>query len=237
MRKIGLFGLSGNPPHQGHLEMATNLHDVFHCEEVWMLVTPFNPLKGPGEYASLEDRVALCELLAAGYDWLKPTDLEKDLDSTYTVNTLRVLRERYPDYEFIWSMGKDNVHSFDRWQDWKTILAYHPMVLFDRPEYDDISACPAFVYAQQNGLVSDNNDDHNGHLELGFHFCHNIEIATSSTDIRKELLRDRNKCPDGLPQELYQYIISRGLFLPKTEQQLQLQSTNPKAAPQNSLII
>ena len=130
--RIGLFGGSFNPPHDGHREIALAALRRLGLHAVWWLVTPGNPLKNGADYAPLADRLASTRALAA-HPRFVVTDIEAHLGSRYTVDTIRRLTERYRGAKFVWIMGADNLAGFDNWFGWREIANRVPIAVFSRP--------------------------------------------------------------------------------------------------------
>lgn len=133
-RRVGIFGGSFNPPHLGHLAMATEARRRLDLSEVWMLVSPQNPLKPKKGMAPLAQRLAMCRAMAGRRRWLKPTDVESRLHTTFTYETLRALKNRHKNVEFVWLMGSDNLASFHKWEAWGRLMRLVPMAIFVRPD-------------------------------------------------------------------------------------------------------
>jgi nicotinate-nucleotide adenylyltransferase len=105
-------------------------------EEVWWLVSPGNPLKeGASDMAPLRARLASANR-AARRSIIRPTAIERKLNTRFTVDTLAALVRRYPNRQFIWLMGGDNLAQFHRWRDWRRIAAMMPIAVIARPGYD-----------------------------------------------------------------------------------------------------
>jgi len=130
--RIGLFGGSFDPPHEGHLEIARAALRRLGLDAVWWLVTPGNPLKQNGASAPLAERVAAARRLAS-HPRFVVTDIEARLGTRFTVETVRRLRERYAGVRFVWIMGADNLERFDRWFGWRDIANSTPIAVFSRP--------------------------------------------------------------------------------------------------------
>lgn len=133
-QRIGLLGGSFNPPHEAHVLISETARKRLNLDAVWWIVTPGNPLKSHSELAPQAERMAQCRTLAP-QPWIKITGFEADLSSPYTAATLDFLKMRYPAVRFVWLMGADNLSSFHRWQDWRTIAATFPMAVIDRPTH------------------------------------------------------------------------------------------------------
>jgi len=131
-QRIGLFGGSFNPPHEGHKLVSEIALRRLGLDQLWWLVTPGNPLKGKSELAALAERIEACRNLADDAR-VVVTDFETGLPTAYTAATLTFLKMRYPDTQFVWVMGADNLPRFHRWQQWREIFAAMPIAVVDRP--------------------------------------------------------------------------------------------------------
>lgn len=128
---IGLLGGSFNPAHDGHRYVSDVAKKALGLSTVWWMVTPGNPLKHSSELADLLTRIGLARQMAGHGDIV--TGIEGCLGTRYTVDTLRLLRRRFPKARFVWLMGSDNLASFGRWKDWGTIARAVPIVVVRRP--------------------------------------------------------------------------------------------------------
>ena len=134
---IGLLGGSFDPPHAGHVHITKEALKRFGLDHVWWLVSPGNPLKKNGP-APLADRMQAARALM-DHPRVTVTDIEAQLGTRYTAQTLAGLRRRYPGVRFVWLMGADNLAQFHRWQDWRWIMDTVPVGVMARPG-DRISA-------------------------------------------------------------------------------------------------
>uniref|UniRef100_UPI0035AF79E5 nicotinate-nucleotide adenylyltransferase n=1 Tax=Novosphingobium sp. TaxID=1874826 RepID=UPI0035AF79E5 len=144
--RIGLLGGSFNPAHGGHRRISLFARQALGLDEVWWLVSPGNPLKPKAGMAPLAARFASARRQARRAP-IRPTVIERDLGTRYTVDTLRALRRRYPKVRFIWLMGSDNLAQFDQWRDWRGIARAMPIAVIARPGYDGAAlASPAMAW-------------------------------------------------------------------------------------------
>ena len=130
--RIGLYGGSFNPAHEGHRLVSLLALKRLGLDRVWWIVTPGNPLKSTGELASLAERVADAREVSA-HPRIDVTDFEQAVGSRYTVDTLAFLKRRYPGVDFVWIMGGDNLAGFHRWRGWREIARMMPIAVIDRP--------------------------------------------------------------------------------------------------------
>ncbi len=135
-RKIGLFFGSFNPVHVGHMILANYMATRTGLDEVWIVVSPQNPFKKSNSLARDHDRLHLMELAIGDTPGLRASRVEFDLPKpSYTIDTLAVLHDKYPDYEFSLIMGSDNLVSFRKWKNYEIILRDYSLRVYPRPGY------------------------------------------------------------------------------------------------------
>jgi nicotinate-nucleotide adenylyltransferase len=130
--RVGLFGGSFNPAHEGHAHVAETARRRLKLDRVIWLVSPQNPLKARHETADLAHRLAGARRLARG-PGMVVTDLETRLGSAYTIDTVRALQARFPAVKFVWIMGADSLATFHRWRGWTQIMREVPVAVVSRP--------------------------------------------------------------------------------------------------------
>src|SRR5690348_14182410 len=119
MARIGLLGGSFNPAHRGHRRISLAAIRALGLDEVWWLVSPGNPLKAQArDMAPYEARLASAERMAR-HAPIRVSDFERQVNTRFTVDTVRQLKRRYPRNEFIWLLGSDNLPNFHLWRDWR----------------------------------------------------------------------------------------------------------------------
>lgn len=184
--KIGLYFGTFNPIHVGHLIIANHMAEHADLDQVWMVVTPHNPLKKKSTLLDDYHRLQMVHLATEDFPKIKPSDIEFKLSQpNYTVNTLVHLQEKYPDYEFSLIMGEDNLKSLHKWKNYEVILAHHDIYVYPR--------------------ISSEADN----LELKSHSkIHMIDapvVEISSTFIRDNIKNGKNIQPL-LPNKVWEYI-------------------------------
>ena len=130
--RIGLLGGSFNPPHEGHALITRLALRRLRLDRIWWLVTPGNPLKSLTGLAALKARVEAARGLDVGPK-VVVSDIEAQIESRFTYDTLRWLKRRAPRVHFVWIMGADNLRQFHRWRHWRAIADLVPIVVVDRP--------------------------------------------------------------------------------------------------------
>lgn len=134
-KKVGLFFGTFNPIHIGHLVIANHMAEFTDLEEVWLVVTPHNPLKQKSSLLEDHHRLELVYRATEGYDNLKPSDIEFGLPQpNYTIKTLVYLKEKYPDHEFCLIMGEDNLRGLHKWKNVELIIENHEIYVYPRIE-------------------------------------------------------------------------------------------------------
>ncbi|MDE6408811.1 MAG: nicotinate-nucleotide adenylyltransferase [Muribaculaceae bacterium] len=132
---IVIFGGSFNPIHTGHAMIANTVamrHDV---DEVWMMVSPRNPLKAKDEMIPEEERLRLVRLVADQCKDVKGSDFEFNLPRpSFTYNTLCELKKAYPEHNFKLLIGSDNWKIFNRWRDSERIISEFGVIIYQRPD-------------------------------------------------------------------------------------------------------
>jgi nicotinate-nucleotide adenylyltransferase len=138
MRKTGLFFGSFNPVHTGHMIIANYMATQTDIDEVWLVVSPHNPLKAKQSLARDHDRLHLVRLAIDDAPALRASDIEFALPKpSYTIDTLAYLREKYPDREFVLIMGSDNLATLPKWKNYELILRDYAIYVYRRPDYPE----------------------------------------------------------------------------------------------------
>ena len=132
---IGIFGGSFNPIHNGHIQVALAARRQAHLQQVWMMVSPQNPLKQPLAQP-FAMRYHLTRIAVHGIEGLQASAFEATLPTpSYTYHTLQALREQYPHLQFALIIGHDNWQHFDQWYRYADILRSTPIIVY--PRHDD----------------------------------------------------------------------------------------------------
>lgn len=130
---IGLYFGTFNPIHVGHLIIANHMAEYSNLEQIWMVVTPHNPLKQKSTLLDDYHRLHLVNLATEDYPKIKPSDIEFKLPQpNYTVNTLAHLKDKFPQHEFSLIMGEDNLKSLHKWKNYEYILENHNIYIYPR---------------------------------------------------------------------------------------------------------
>ena len=129
--RVGLLGGSFDPAHEGHVRISLHALKRFDLDQLWWLVSPGNPLKQKGP-ASLSRRLEYAKCFV-DHPRIKVTDIESQLQTRFTCDTLLELKALYPSTHFTWLMGADNLAQIHHWQDWQSIFEMMPVGVLARP--------------------------------------------------------------------------------------------------------
>ncbi|WP_281323065.1 nicotinate (nicotinamide) nucleotide adenylyltransferase [Flavobacterium aestivum] len=194
--KIGLYFGTFNPIHVGHLIIANHMAEHSDLDQVWMVVTPHNPLKKKSSLLDDYHRLQMVHLAAEDFPKIKPSDIEFKLDQpNYTVNTLVHLQEKYPNHEFSLIMGEDNLKSLHKWKNYEAILEHHAIYVYPRIS-TEIDTSLKGELAQQNLMFKN-------HPKI--HLIDAPVVEISSTFIRDNIKEGKNVQPL-LPHKVWEYI-------------------------------
>lgn len=195
--KIGLYFGTFNPIHVGHLIIANHLAEHSDLDQIWMVVTPHNPLKKKSTLLDDYHRLQMVHLATEDFPKIKPSDIEFKLTQpNYTVNTLVHLQEKYPSHEFSLIMGEDNLKSFHKWKNYEAILEHHNIYVYPRLE----------ARSRRDEIISTEIENLTLKNHPKIHLIDDAPIVEiSSTFIRDNIKRGRNVKPL-LPLEVWEYI-------------------------------
>lgn len=136
MKKTGLFFGSFNPVHIGHMIIANFMATQTDLSQVWMVVSPQNPLKQKASLASDYDRLHLVQIAIGDNPKLLASNIEFKLPQpSYTIDTLTYLKEKYPERDFVLIMGGDNLATLHKWKNYELILRDYAIYVYKRPNY------------------------------------------------------------------------------------------------------
>jgi nicotinate-nucleotide adenylyltransferase len=136
MARIGLLGGSFNPAHKAHRRISLHAMEKLGLDEVWWLVSPGNPLKAEAkDMAPFAARLASARRVARRAR-IRVCDFEQGEGTRYTIDTVRLLKRRFPKHRFIWLLGSDTLPNFHKWRDWRGLAREVPIAVIPRPGYD-----------------------------------------------------------------------------------------------------
>lgn len=190
-KQVGIFSGSFNPIHVGHVMLANYMQQFTYLDEVWIVVTPQNPLKKLSELLDDDIRLAMTELALEKFEMLKICDIEFYLPvPSYTIDTLHELSFRNSDCEFSLIIGGDNWEDFYKWKDYQTILEKYKIIIYPRlGEHMEIEE----RYKDTVQLV-------------------NAPIVEVSSTFIRQSIRERKNIRAFVPEKVYEYILENNLY-------------------------
>ena len=132
-KNIGLYFGTYNPIHVGHLIIGNFMAQYTELDEVWMVVTPQNPLKKKNNLLEDYHRLAMVQIAIEDNPKMHYSDIEFKLPKpSYTINTLAALEEKYPNHKFNLIMGEDNLRTLHKWKNFEQIIDNHKIYVYPR---------------------------------------------------------------------------------------------------------
>lgn len=191
MANIAIFGGTFNPFHIGHYEMLSGICELAFIDKVFLMPDNVPPHKTCDFLASDDDRINMCRLIANQFTKVELCLIEFEREGkSYTVDTVKLLRQKYPDDNFYIVIGGDMLTSFDTWFNWQELLCLVGIIAFKRDGIDDFdNAYQSLVQKGADITVIDKN--------ITF---------VSSTQLRHKI--DKSLLPDCI----YKYIIEKGIY-------------------------
>jgi nicotinate-nucleotide adenylyltransferase len=137
IKKVGLFFGSFNPIHTGHMIIAGYMLGFTDLDEVWMVISPHNPLKEKTSLLADNHRYYMVQLAVEDQPGLRSCNIEFKLPQpSYTIDTLVRLEEKHPDHQFVLIAGTDIFPTFHKWKNYETLLQNYKFYIYRRPGYD-----------------------------------------------------------------------------------------------------
>ena len=180
-KNIGLFGGTFDPVHSGHLRVSNRAISILELDEIWWIVSLSNPLR-INKISDFEERVSNAKKIVSN-SRVYVSDIEKKLNTSFTIDILTYLKREFPKTNFVWIMGADNLVYIDKWKNAELILSDYHLLVYPRP-----------------GV---NKESLRKHPHI--HFIEAPVMEISSSFIRKAIADGKDVC-HFLPQKTWKYI-------------------------------
>jgi len=192
MSKIGIFGGSFNPIHTGHAIIASYVMANSELDSLWLMVSPQNPLKDKKVAVSDFHRLRMTELVSRRIEGVTTSAFEFNLPRpSYTIDTLKALKEKFPNDEFFLVIGADNWCLFDKWKNGDEIISEFKILIYPRLGYEIV------IPESQQSRVK---------------VVDAPVIEISSTQVRN-MLKEYKSISFYVPESVERYIIENKLYM------------------------
>ena len=223
IQKIGILGGTFDPPHIGHLKLASHFAKLLHLDELLLIPSGEPWQKGSG-ITPAEIRFQLTE--AAGIDLARallylnvPTLVGIDrieidrAGPSYAIDTVKALRKRYGDQTSLtWLMGADSLIQLPTWNAWEELIQYVNFAVASRPQHDmKTELNPAVANLLKAHQTSDASALENQASGL-IYIDENLAIDISSSDLRTQLQRPGSLNSEQISASALQIITNLGLY-------------------------
>ena len=188
--RIGVFGGSFDPIHFAHLILAEQAREQVPLDRVLFVPAYRQPLKQSRHQARYEQRVEMLELAVAGYPVFEVSQAEKGRDPSYTVDTLRLLRQQHPTDELCLVVGSDCLPFLPQWHEPEEIARLATLAVAVRPDGTESVEPPSYFRFQRLKMP---------------------QVALSSTDLRERVSAGRS-IRFQLPRSVECYIETHRLY-------------------------
>lgn len=193
MKKVALYFGSFNPIHRGHEAIAQYFAELNLVDELWLVVSPQNPLKQIADLAPESERFAMVKKAMASIPHVQVSDVEFHLPKpSFTIDTLEYLGKKHPQNEWVIILGEDSIASIERWKDYEKLLRNYEVFIFPRKDVE------ANLHVTQD--------------QKSIRLFPAPLIPVSSTEIRQRIAKGESVSHLVSP-EVETYIRSKGLYL------------------------
>jgi len=135
--RIGIFGGTFNPIHNGHVKAVLEVQKTFFLDKVLMIPSYIPPHKGAPDVAPPSDRLQMVKLAVASYPQFVPSPIEIEAKGkSYSILTLAKLKQQFPDAAMFFILGVDAFLEIDTWREYKKVLEQCHFIVISRPGYD-----------------------------------------------------------------------------------------------------
>lgn len=200
--KIGLYFGTYNPIHVGHLIIANYMADYTQLDQVWLIVTPQNPLKKKNTLLEDYHRLAMVQIAVEDNEKLTASNIEFKLPQpSYTTNTLAYLKEKYPKHEFSLIMGEDNLRTLHKWKNYEEILANHSVYVYPR----------ALTEQERNELKDETKKENNLVQHKNIIVCDAPVMKVSASFIRNSI-KEKKDVRYLLTEPVFKYVTEMNFY-------------------------
>jgi len=184
MSTVLFFG-SFNPFHNAHYKIARFVIENQLADNLWFIVSPHNPLKDTDILIDSNHRLKMLNLIVNKHSEFQVCDIEYHLSlPSFTVNTLKKLKELYPQINFDILIGSDSLDQIHLWKDYRFILEHYKLLVFPRQNNYKIPQ----QYCQYNIILL------------------NTDVITLSSTFIREKAKKKEDISELIPECIYKYM-------------------------------
>lgn len=190
--RIGLLGGTFDPVHNGHISIFRSFTESDLIDQLWILLTPDPPHKADKNHAKYSDRLAMLHLAIEDLSAVSISTIEQELPKpSYTIQTIRALKDKHSDFDFSYCLGGDSLQNFHLWKNYDQILNEVDLLVAERPEFHHQNVSESILKKTS--------------------FIAHQPVSVSSSLIR-ERLNEGKSISDLVPQQVEDYILSEKLY-------------------------
>ncbi len=202
--KVGLYFGTFNPIHIGHLIISNYMADYTDLDQVWLIVSPQNPLKKKSSLLEDYHRLAIVKVAIDDNLKLRASDIEFKMPRpSYTSDTLAYINEKYPEHDFNLIMGEDNLRTFHKWKNYEHILENHKLYVYPR-----VLTIQEEVEVEEIGYLPENKLRDHQNVEL----CEEAPIMKVSSSFIRQAIKEGNDVRYLLTAPVHRYISEMNFY-------------------------
>ena len=202
--KVGLYFGTFNPIHIGHLIISNYMADYTDLDQVWLIVSPQNPLKKKSSLLEDYHRLAIVKVAIDDNLKLRASDIEFKMPRpSYTSDTLAYINEKYPEHDFNLIMGEDNLRPFHKWKNSEHILENHKLYVYPR-----VLTIQEEVEVEEIGYLPENKLRDHQNVEL----CEEAPIMKVSSSFIRQAIKEGNDVRYLLTAPVHRYISEMNFY-------------------------
>ncbi len=202
--KVGLYFGTFNPIHIGHLIISNYMADYTDLDQVWLIVSPQNPLKKKSSLLEDYHRLAIVKVAIDDNLKLRASDIEFKMPRpSYTSDTLAYIKEKYPEHDFNLIMGEDNLRTFHKWKNYEHILENHKLYVYPR-----VLTIQEEVEVEEIGYLPENKLRDHQNVEL----CEEAPIMKVSSSFIRQAIKEGNDVRYLLTAPVHEYISEMNFY-------------------------
>ena len=196
--KVGLYYGTFNPIHIGHLIISNLMADYTDLDEVWLVVSPQNPLKKKKSLLEDYHRLAIVRVAIEDNENLRESDIEFKMPRpSYTSDTLAYLKDKHPKNEFHLIMGEDNLRTLHKWKNFENILENHKLYVYPR-----VLTIQEEQEVEQIGYLPENELQKHKNIVM----CDDAPVMKVSSSFIRQAIKDKHDVRYLLTAPVQKYI-------------------------------